>query len=263
MKELFIRTLTGISLILVVIGSILLGPESFGIVLLLVYVLGLRELFVLLQRRDLVTRWFRAVPGILLLVSTYVVFTFQLSLLWFLLPPILWFVTALRGGITLSGTLAFVWLAIPFSAFYALGWMEGYGYHYRLPLAIIALVWINDTFAYLAGSLLGKHKMTPVLSPGKTWEGFAGGLLVSLLAAWFIWHLSQLSSLWIWFAISLLASLLGLAGDLFESGLKRTVKVKDTGSLLPGHGGILDRFDSLLFVAPVILLLVILLKLIT
>lgn len=262
MKELLIRTLTGISLILVVIGSILLGPESFGIALLLAYILGLRELFALLKRRDLVTRWFRAVPGIMLLVSTYMVFSFQLSPLWFLLPPLLWFVTALRGGITLSGTLAFVWLAIPFSSFYALGWMEGPGYQHRLPLAIIALVWINDTFAYLAGSLLGKHKMTPVLSPGKTWEGFAGGLLVSLFAGWFIWHLTLLSSLWIWFGISLLVSLLGLAGDLFESGLKRTVKVKNTGNLLPGHGGILDRFDSLLFVAPAILLLVILLKLI-
>ena len=262
MKELFIRTLTGISLILVVIGSILLGPESFGIVLMLLYVLGLGELFGLLQRRDLATRWFRAVPGILLLIATYVVFRFELSLFWFILPPILWFVTALRGGITLSGTLAFVWLAIPFAAFYALGWMEGQGYQYRLPLAIIALVWINDTFAYLTGSLVGKHKMTPVLSPGKTWEGFAGGLLLSLLAAWFIWHLSKISSLWIWLGISLLVSLLGLAGDLFESGLKRTVKVKNTGTLLPGHGGILDRFDSLFFVSPVILLLIILLKLI-
>jgi phosphatidate cytidylyltransferase len=103
--------------------------------------------------------------------------------------------------------------------------------------------------------------MTPVLSPGKTWEGFAGGALFSLLSGWFIWHYSGVYPLWTWLCIALLVSFLGLAGDLFESGLKRTVKVKNSGELLPGHGGVLDRFDSLLFVAPAVMILVILLKL--
>jgi len=262
LKELLIRTLTGVSLIVLVIGSMLLGPLTFTGVLLLIYLQGVNELFGLLKKRDLATRWFRAVPGILLFLVVYAVFQFDLSLLWLLLPPILWLITVLRGGITLAGTLAFLWLGIPLSTFLALGWMEGPGYLYRLPLAIIALVWINDTFAYLTGSLLGRHQMTPVLSPGKTWEGFSGGILICLLSGWIIWSLSGIASLWAWFGISLLVSLLGLAGDLFESGLKRTVKVKNTGNLLPGHGGILDRFDSLLFVAPAVLILVVLLKLI-
>lgn len=262
MKELFLRTLTGISLIVLVIGSILLGPISFTGILLVIYLLGVNELFGLLQKRDLATRWFRAVPGILLFLITYAVFQFELSLLWFFLPPALWLITALRGGITLAGTLAFLWLGIPLSSFLALGWMEGPVYEFRMPLAIIALVWINDTFSYLTGSLFGKHKMTPVLSPGKTWEGFTGGILFSLLSGWGIWLLSDMATLWAWFGISLLVCFLGLAGDLFESGLKRTVKVKNTSNLLPGHGGILDRFDSLLFVAPAVLILVVLIKLI-
>lgn len=262
MKELITRALTGISLIVVVIGSILLGPITFSAVILVIYLQSVNELFGLLQLRGLVTSWFRAVPGILLILLIYAAFQFELSPFWLLLPPALWLMTILRGGITLSGTLAFVWLAIPLSSFLALGWMQGPAYQYQLPLAVIALIWVNDTFAYLTGSLLGRHKMTPVLSPGKTWEGFAGGLSVGLLAAWLIWHLSHISSLWIWFGISLLVSLLGLAGDLFESGLKRTVKVKNTGKLLPGHGGMLDRFDSLLFVAPAVLIMVLLLKLI-
>lgn len=262
MKELFIRTFTGLSLIILVIGFILIGPITFAGLFLVIYLQGVNELFGLLRKRDLSTRWFRAVPGILLFLITFAVFEFGLSLFWFLLPPALWLITALRGGITLSGTLAFLWLAVPLSSFYALGWVEDPGYHYRLPLAIIALVWINDTFAYLAGSLLGRHQMTPVLSPGKTWEGFSGGMLASLLAGWIIWTLTDIASLWAWFGISLLVCVLGLAGDLFESGLKRTVKVKNTGELLPGHGGILDRFDSLLFVAPAVLILVILIKLI-
>lgn len=263
MKELLLRILTGITLIALVFGSILLGPVTLSAVLLLIYLLGVKELFGLLSKRGLSIRWFRAIPGALLLITTYIVFEYQLSLLWLLLPPALWLLSALRGGITLSGTLAFLWLAIPFSSILALGWaLDEPGFLSRLPLYLIALVWINDTFAYLTGSLLGRHKMTPVLSPGKTWEGFIGGALITLLSGWLIWHYNGPATRWVWLLISLLVSLLGLAGDLFESGLKRTVKVKNSGDLLPGHGGILDRFDSLLFVAPAVLILFILLKLV-
>jgi len=263
LKDLLLRTLTGIALITLVAGAIVLGPITFSAVLLLVYLLGVKELYDLLQKRDLSIRWFRAIPGALLFIIVYAVFQLNQSLLWFILPPALWLIVALRGGVTLSGTLAFLWLAIPLSSFYALGWMEGPGFQFRLPLLIIALVWINDTFAYLAGSLLGRHKMTPILSPGKTWEGFAGGLLITLLSGWITWNFTGIATLWAWFGISVLVSTLGLAGDLFESGLKRTVKVKNTGELLPGHGGVLDRFDSLLFVAPAVLILIILLKLVS
>jgi len=263
LKELLLRTLTGIALIILVAGSILLGPLTFSALLILIYLLGVKELFALLQKRDLLIRWFRAVPGALLFLIVFAVFQYKQSLLWFLLPPALWLIAALRGGITLSGTLAFIWLAIPLSSFLALGWMEeAPGFQFRLPLFVIVLVWINDTFAYLTGSLLGKHKMTPLLSPGKTWEGFAGGIVITQLAGWIIWNYTGIATLWAWIGISLLVSILGLAGDLFESGLKRTVKVKNTGQLLPGHGGILDRFDSLLFVAPAVLILVILIKLV-
>jgi len=263
LKELLLRTLTGITLIVMVTGSILLGPVTFTAMLLLVYLLGLKELFGLLQKRDLSIPWFRAIPGTLLLLLVYAVFQYKLSLFWFLLPPAIWLIAALRSGITLAGTLAFLWLALPLSSFLALGWMQGEnGFHYLLPLSVIALVWINDTFAYLAGSLLGRHKMTPVLSPGKTWEGFTGGILITLLSGWITWKLSGMASLWAWFGISMMVSVLGLAGDLFESGLKRTVKVKNAGELLPGHGGILDRFDSLLFVAPAVLILIMLVKIV-
>jgi phosphatidate cytidylyltransferase len=262
-KELLLRALTGIALIILVTGSILLGPVTFSAILFLVYFLGINELYGLLQKRDLSIRWFRALPGALLIPIVFAVFQFKLSLLWFLIPPVLWLITILRGGITLSGTLAFLWLAVPLSSFLTLGWMEeAPGFQSRLPLFLIILIWINDTFAYVAGSLLGRHKMTPLLSPGKTWEGFIGGTIITLLGGWVIWDISGKATLWAWFGISLVVSILGLAGDLFESGLKRTVKVKNTGKLLPGHGGILDRFDSLFFVAPAVLILFILVKLV-
>jgi phosphatidate cytidylyltransferase len=261
LKELILRTLTGVTLIVLITGSILLGPVSLSIVLLLLYILGVKEVFGLLQKRDLSIQWFRAVPGILLIVITFAVFKYKLSLFWLLLPPLLWILTVLRGGITLAGTLSFLWLAIPFASFLILGWMDiDSGFHSRLPLFVISMVWVNDTFAYITGSLIGKHKLTPLLSPGKTWEGFAGGLLITLLSGWIIWRFSGLFNLWGWFGIALLVSFLGLAGDLFESGLKRSVKVKNTGQLLPGHGGILDRFDSFLFSIPAVMILVIMLK---
>jgi len=261
LKELILRTLTGVALIVLVTGSILLGPEVLSIVLLLLYLLGVKEVFGLLQKRDLSLQWFRAVPGILLITITYAVFKYKLSLFWLLIPPILWILTALRKRITLAGTLSFLWLAIPLASFLILGWMDtDPGFHFRLPLFVISMVWVNDTFAYITGSLIGKHKMTPLLSPGKTWEGFSGGLLVTLLSGWIIWRFSGMFNLWGWFGIALLVSFLGLAGDLFESGLKRSVKVKNTGQLLPGHGGILDRFDSFLFCVPAVVAFVILLK---
>ena len=161
------------------------------------------------------------------------------------------------------GLLSFLWLALPYSSFVALGWSTGdHGYQSTLPLSVIALVWVNDTFAYLTGSLIGKHKMTPLLSPGKTWEGFAGGMIFTLLATWIIFMITGILGEGTWLIIALIVASMGLAGDLFESGLKRSTKVKNAGKLLPGHGGILDRFDSLLFVAPAVAISILLLKLI-
>ncbi len=117
-----------------------------------------------------------------------------------------------------------------------------------LTLGIMGSVWVNDAFAYIFGSKFGKHKLAPRISPNKSWEGFAGGLLGSCLI-WLI--LVALGVRQIQWPLAVVAGLLcgvaGVAGDLFESRLKRAVGVKDTGNLIPGHGGMLDRSDSMLF----------------
>jgi phosphatidate cytidylyltransferase len=105
--------------------------------------------------------------------------------------------------------------------------------------------------------------MTPRLSPGKTWEGTIGGVLLTLACGWTVYRITGTYSLTIWLVVSVMISVLGLIGDLFESGLKRKKRVKDMGSLLPGHGGIMDRFDSLLLVAPALLLLYVIINLFT
>lgn len=117
----------------------------------------------------------------------------------------------------------------------------------------MALVWIGDTGAYFAGLLIGRHKLAPSVSPNKTVEGLLGGALVAAAAAvaldaW--WRLGF--GAWHALGIALLATVFGTLGDLVESKLKRAAGVKDSGSLLPGHGGVLDRFDSLMFAAPAV-----------
>lgn len=128
--------------------------------------------------------------------------------------------------------------------------LSTYNYHYVL--GIILLIWASDTGAYLVGSLIGKNKLYERISPGKTWEGSIGAAILNIGCAYVI-------SLWFpelafvhWAVISVLVSIFGTIGDLVESMLKRQAGVKDSGRIMPGHGGILDRFDSLLFVSPFI-----------
>ncbi|HAP00533.1 MAG TPA: phosphatidate cytidylyltransferase [Bacteroidetes bacterium] len=117
-------------------------------------------------------------------------------------------------------------------------------------LGLILLIWANDTFAYLIGSLIGKHKMFPSISPKKSWEGFAGGVIFSFAAAWIISLWLKTLSLENWMVITAIASVIGTTGDLFESMIKRNLGIKDSGNFLPGHGGFLDRFDAFIFCIP-------------
>jgi phosphatidate cytidylyltransferase len=127
-----------------------------------------------------------------------------------------------------------------------------------ISFTVLLVVFAADTFAYFGGRLLGRHKLAPTLSPGKTWEGFVVGTLAGIFVAFVALYQDRDHYLVIWEAVVLGAavSLVGVGGDLFESMLKRDMQVKDTGRLLGGHGGILDRVDALLFAAPVAFYLV-------
>lgn len=256
MKELISRTITGVSLVIVMTASIILGPEPFAAILLIVYFLGVMELFQLYRKVHPGFRWTQALPGSLLILMVYLSLYQHISYYWLLAPLVLWGLVLLRAGLNFPAILSFIWLAIPLSAMLGLGWEMGSGvYDYEMPLALIILVWLNDVFAYAFGSLLGRNKMTPELSPGKTWEGFIGGSVITIFLAGLGHAILGIVPISVWLIISLLVITLGLGGDLFESGLKRSLRVKDSGSLLPGHGGVLDRFDSLLFVSPLVFLL--------
>lgn len=124
-----------------------------------------------------------------------------------------------------------------------------------LPLSVFVFLWVNDTGAYCVGSLLGRHKLFPRISPGKSWEGsIGGGLLVVAVATAYGWYENGLGnamlSEWQWAGLGLVVVVFGTWGDLVESLFKRTLGIKDSGSILPGHGGMLDRFDSSLLAIP-------------
>lgn len=125
---------------------------------------------------------------------------------------------------------------------------------------LFILIWSSDSFAYFTGRMFGKHKMAPKISPKKTWEGFAGGVFFTLILGYFIEQkFPDLRGNWI--VVGLLVSIFAPIGDLVESQLKRTFGVKDSGNIIPGHGGVLDRLDSFIIAAPVVYLYFILEKL--
>ena len=153
-----------------------------------------------------------------------------------------------------------LYIALPFSminvlAFRSVG--SDITYTYLIPLSVFFFLWVNDAGAYICGSLLGKHKLFPRISPGKSWEGSIGGGILVMIVAVILWHLSeqyhvndlQLSALE-WAGLGLVVVIFGTWGDLVESLFKRTLGIKDSGHILPGHGGMLDRFDSTLMAFP-------------
>ncbi len=119
-----------------------------------------------------------------------------------------------------------------------------------LIMGIFILIWVNDTFAYLVGKTIGKNKLFPSISPKKTIEGSFGGLIFALVAAFFIAKYEPILNLSQWMILAVVLVIMGNFGDLLESKFKRVAGVKDSGAILPGHGGILDRLDSLIFAAP-------------
>lgn len=161
--------------------------------------------------------------------------------------------------------LSQLYVALPFSMINVLSFQADplsgqIAYHWLLPMSVFIFLWANDTGAYCAGSLFGRHKLFPRVSPGKTWEGSIGGAVIVLIIAAVISYFAgsdaslstlnaQLSTLK-WIGLGLVVVFFGTWGDLVESLFKRTLGIKDSGSILPGHGGMLDRFDSSLLAIP-------------
>jgi phosphatidate cytidylyltransferase len=153
-----------------------------------------------------------------------------------------------------------MYIALPFSLLNVLAFRstpDGVTYTYLVPLCVFIFLWTNDTGAYCCGSLLGKHKLFPRISPGKSWEGSIGGGILVVIVAGIIGYFTEnygandlQMNISEWMGLGLVVVIFGTWGDLVESLMKRTFNIKDSGSILPGHGGMLDRFDSSLLAIP-------------
>ena len=274
MKNLMVRTLSGLVLVAVFVGAVLGSQWSFGALLLLILVGGQTEFYKLARETGLSPqRWMGLAVGVLLFALNFIVFrqfsrsvtdeaggaVLYLLLYIGLLLPTLFVCELFRRsatplanlGATLLGVL---YVAVPLSLLLYVPVLAGDGvWRPETVLCYFFIIWANDVFAYLVGMTFGRHRLCERLSPKKSWEGFFGGLAGAVatgLAAAYALD----ANYWVWGGLALVASLSGVAGDLVESMFKREAGVKDSGQVIPGHGGVLDRFDALLLSAPYVFL---------
>lgn len=149
--------------------------------------------------------------------------------------------------------LSIIYIAVPFTLMVQIPFLNTqYSYVNTIILGVFILIWTNDTFAFLVGKNFGKHKLLERISPNKTIEGFIGGLVFTFIASFILANLFNSLSIVQWIVIAGIVGVFGVLGDLIESMFKRQAGVKDSSNFIPGHGGFLDRFDSVIFAAPFI-----------
>jgi phosphatidate cytidylyltransferase len=267
LKNFLTRTLTGFFIVLIVLGSIWFHQLSF-LALGLLIITGsqlelLRLVFPTTHKEHLLS-------GLATSYTVYIVsaliacgYISSIFLLLIILPLIVLSILELykSGGKHFDSIskviLTTVYSTLPYvlMVFYAIsGNKPESSFSPEMIVAFFILIWINDTGAYLVGASIGRNKLFEKVSPNKTWEGFAGGLLLTVLASWFAGGLLDIYPRTIWIVTGVLVSVFATFGDLFESLIKRNAGVKDSGRILPGHGGFLDRFDGVTFAFPMVYL---------
>ncbi len=254
-KNLGLRTISGAVLGVVVVGATLLSKWAFAIVAAVIAVGAIWELFRMARSRGDVEpqNLLVTVLGVALIIEGALATSPVVLLTLILFIPIVFAVEIARGKVRPLENIALsvaglLYCAVPGVLLILIGSVEGEWEPARV-LMVILTVWVNDIFAYLVGCSIGKHKMCPVISPKKSWEGFAGGVLCAVAFAMAVGYMME-GDVLLWGGLGGVVALAAVAGDLVESMIKREYGVKDSGNLIPGHGGMLDRFDAQLLAAP-------------
>lgn len=264
MKNLPSRIISGGIFVLLTIGSILLSKYAFVSVFALMLVYTLYEFYRLCRGGG---HQPQTILGIIVALYLFISFFlydmkivgeivfFGLIPLLFLSPVIELFSKNERPIQNIAYTfMGIIYIAVPFSILNFIITpidLEPQRYMPEVLIGLFLIIWSNDSGAFAVGSFWGRTKMLERVSPKKTWEGAIGGAFFALLASFLLHHYFDFMNLWQAFVLAMLCVVSGTIGDLTESLIKRSFNVKDSGTLLPGHGGLLDRFDSLLFAAPV------------
>ncbi len=262
MNNLATRSLTAVFFVIAMVGSALLGQTVFSFLLFLITILSLNE-FITLVSTDKIQP--AVLPTLAVGGIAYGIFAANamgimkasgfLALIPFLF--LLFFIELWRNKANPflnigTSLLAIFYIALPFGLmmyFFDPAIHSGTE-HYGIVLGFLLILWLNDTGAYFVGSLIGKHKLFERISPGKTWEGSAGGAVFAFLTAWGLSFIFRQLDAAQWLILAAITITTGSLGDLVESMLKRSLGIKDSGNILPGHGGLLDRFDAVLLSVP-------------
>lgn len=267
LSNLITRTLTGVIFVAAIIGSILLSHKLFSVLFLCVSVLALYEFYTLLQKSNAAKA--QLTSGIIAGSMVYIIIAliswqligYKFLCAALLIPPLIFIIELYRKSespiqniaLTLLGIL---YISLPFALlniFLNPQLIPG-EYHPGILIGFFVIIWCNDSFAYLTGITFGRHRLFERISPKKSWEGSIGGFFFGLLAAYFLSLYFQEFDLTNWLIIAAIIMIFGTFGDLAESMIKRSLKIKDSGNILPGHGGLLDRFDAVIMAAPPVLI---------
>jgi phosphatidate cytidylyltransferase len=255
------RTFAGIVFLIVLIGSIVWSEYSFFVLFLFLSTMGTIEFYNVAKKSSFSPqKWIGVMISVLLYSATYCIVKGYLDPMYmFAFFPLILFVFIFElfrktqhpiQNIAYT-VLGIFYVSIPFALLHLMVFDSitlNYNFHFILGAFII--IWSNDTGAYLTGLKFGRTKLFERISPKKTWEGSIGGFVFAMVAAFFISRNFIDISFYNWLVIAFINVVTGSLGDLVESMLKRSVNIKDSGNIIPGHGGILDRFDSFLFSAP-------------
>lgn len=267
MKNNFLqRTVTGLLFVAVLVGCILYGPLSFSILFAVICALSVHE-FARLVNRDgqvSVNKLMVTLSGVYLFLAmfafrTYVagaeVFLPYVGLLLYLMITELYLKKENPIGNWACSMLSQLYVALPFALLSMLAFREDADagsvvYEPVLPLSVFVFIWLSDTGAYCVGSLVGRRRLFERISPKKSWEGSVGGGVFAVAASLVFARFFPFMSLGLWMGLAVVVVVFGTWGDLTESLMKRQLGIKDSGNILPGHGGMLDRFDSALMAIP-------------
>ena len=260
MKNLITRSLTGLIFVLVLGACTLYNEYSFLALFTLIAFFTLFEFYRILRSKNVSVFPFVGLVGAILVLGLNIAFLCKVFDLKYLSLVLLVIPTIMINGLysnrkepiraTSWTMLGIFYIIIPFCLFMHIGFLKDFEYNGWRILAMFLILWSTDTLAYVFGSLLGKHKMFPRISPKKSWEGAVGGALGGMLVAYLVSTYFPDTGIGNWYIVAALIVVFGIFGDLVESLFKRKFDLKDSGQILPGHGGFLDRFDSLIGFAP-------------
>ncbi len=267
MKSNFIqRTITGILFVAIMVGCILASPLSFGLLFVVISALAVHEFCTLVNKEEgvQVNKRICMLAGVFLFLCFFYIGILPSRTAIFI-PYLVLFLYLTISELYLKkknplhnwayAALSQLYIALPFAllnvlAFHSVDSGAVSQYNPILPLSIFIFNWVYDTGAYCTGVLFGKHRLFERISPKKSWEGFIGGGVACLIASGIMARFFPFLSVGVWIGLALTMVVFGTWGDLTESLMKRHLGIKDSGNILPGHGGMLDRFDSTILAIP-------------